>query len=664
MRSLIRLVLLAVFAAALPITASAQAPPRDLATATLEELMAIVVTSAGRKSQAAEDVPAAVYVITRQDIRRSGLVTLPEILRLAPGVQVAQLTASRWAISIRGFNDLFSNKLLVLVDGRSVYTRTFSGVFWDMQDVMAADIERIEVIRGPGGAVWGANAVNGVINVITRASGDTQGLAFDASAGTQALGRAGVRYGGRAGEASYRVFSQWSGYGDGSQVAAMPFDDRWRSLTNGVRADWSRGGDAVLAQSHFTANTTRPGWLVLTGPTPGAAPVTDGVATANEVSALGRWTRTRDTGGVLQLQAFHTFTRRDEPIASYRERTSDVDAQYETTLGNRHGLVFGGGYRYVGVSVDNSFTLSFNPRPARTFSTFLQDEIALRPDLALTLGSKLEHDTLGGWGLLPSARVIWEISPSRHLWGAVSRTRRTPAMTERDSRVNVGVAEGPGMPIVFGITGNPDYRSEELVQTEAGFRTSIGPDATVDATVFSGAYDGLATMEPLAPVVSLTPQPYLQVGSTLTNLLSARSSGVELSGQWNPVAPWQLEASYSFLHVTARVDPTSLDPARAASDGNAPSHQWQLRSTASFGPGMQAGASVARVGALDQLRIPAYTRVDARFEVRLSGHLTAAAVGQNLTGGAHREYASDILYLSSGVPRSVRLDLRWELGGR
>jgi iron complex outermembrane receptor protein len=660
MKSLIRLVLLA-GAAALPITALAQAPATDLTTATLEELMAIRVTSASRKSQAAEDVPAAVYVITRQDIRRSGLVTLPEILRLAPGVQVAQVNASRWAISIRGFNYLYSNKLLVLVDGRSVYTRTFSGVFWDMQDVMVADIERIEVIRGPGGAVWGANAVNGVINVITRASRDTQGLALDASVGTLALGRAGVRYGGRLGAASYRVFSQWSGYGDASQVAATPFDDRWRSLTNGVRADWSRGGDAILAQSHFTANTTRPGWLVLTSAAPGLAPVTDGIATASEVSVLGRWTRTRDTGGVLQVQAFHTSMRRDEIIAALREQTSDVDAQYETALGNRHGLVFGGGYRYVGFSVDNTFTMSLDPRPARTFSTFLQDEIALRPDLALTLGSKLEHDTFGGWGLLPSARIMWELTPSQHLWGAVSRTRRTPALTERYSRVNVGVAEGPGLPVAFGYTGNPDYRSEVLVQTEAGFRTSIGPDATLDATVFSGAYDGLPTIEPLPPVVSLTPPPaHLQVGGTFANLLSARSSGVELSGQWNPVAPWQLEASYSFLHVTARVDPTSLDPGKAATDGSAPSHQWLLRSTASLRPGVQLGASVARVGALDQLRIPAYTRVDARLEVRLSRHLTAAAVGQNLTGDAHREFSSDILFLSSGVPRSARLDLRWE----
>jgi iron complex outermembrane receptor protein len=311
----------------MPLFAQPVPPGQDLAQVTLEDLMKVRVTSAARKSQRADDVPAAVYVITRNDIQRSGLNTLPELLRLVPGVQVAQVNANKWAVSIRGFNDLYSNKLLVLVDGRSVYTRTFSGVFWDMQDLMISDIDRIEVIRGPGGAVWGANAVNGVINVITRPAAETQGLSANVSAGTFERERAGIRYGGTLGGASYRVFSQWSGYGDAPQPAQTVFEDGWHSLTNGFRIDGSRGPDAVLAQGHFTTNQTRPGWMVLPSLELGVPPTTDGIAHAREASVLGLWTRTRIDGTVIQVQGYYTDTHRDEGIAEFSERTSDVDSE-------------------------------------------------------------------------------------------------------------------------------------------------------------------------------------------------------------------------------------------------------------------------------------------------------------------------------------------------
>jgi len=656
------LLLFAGLASALsPATARAQTAPADLAQASIEQLMEIRVTSAARKSQRVEDVPAAVYVITRHDIRRSGKVTLPEILRLAPGVQVAQVSASRWAISIRGFNDVYSNKLLVLVDGRSVYTRTFSGVFWDMQDLMVADIDRIEVIRGPGGAVWGANAVNGVINVITRPATDTQGLAVDASVGTLARERVGVRYGGIAGNTAYRVFSQWSGYSNAAQLGARPFDDQWHSLTNGARADWARGADAVLAQAHFTANTTRAGWQELRGVVPGSVPITDGVSHASEVSVQTRWTRTRPTGGVLQVQAFHTATRHDEPIIGVREGTSDVDLQYETALGARNAVVYGGGYRHVRVSVDDTFTLQIGPRQTHTANLFFQDEFAVRPDLAVTLGAKVEYDTLGDWSLLPSARAIWTATPRQHVWASLSRTHRTPALTDRDFRVNLGVIEGPGLPVVYGFSGNPAYQSEELLQAEAGYRVRLGHRATVDASFFTGAYRGLSTNEPQAPSLSLTPGPaHLLAGATLANLLDVRTNGAEVSANWTPRTGWELDASYAFLTVDPTVDAASLDPAAATTDGNAPKHEWLLSSTTWLRPGVQVGASVARVSALGRLSIPAYTRVDARLEFRLTPRLTAAVVGQNLASAQHREFSSDFLYLSSGMPRSARVDLRFE----
>jgi iron complex outermembrane receptor protein len=653
------LLLAGLVAGAFPAVAEGQRAGSTLGQATIEELMDIRVTSAARKSQRAEDVAAAMYVITRDDIRRSGLGTLPEILRLAPGVQVAQISASKWAISIRGFNDLYANKLLVLIDGRSVYTRTFSGVFWDMQDLLISDIDRIEIIRGPGGVTWGANAVNGVINIMTRTAMATQGLALDVSAGTFARERLGVRYGGTFGTASYRVFSQWSGHSDGGTAEVVPFADNWQSLTSGFRTDWSRGADAVVVQGHFTTNETRPGWLVLPSFEPGHAKTTDGVSHGNEASVLGRWTRTRADGTVLQVQAYHARLNRDETILHFREHSSDIELQYETRLASRHGVVLGGGFRHVDISADDTLTAQIGAHQLETVNVFVQDEIAIRRDLALTFGVKLEHDTFDSLEVLPTARMVWEASSRQRVWAAASRAHRTPSLTDRDFRINVDVLPGPGLPIVVAFLGNPEYRREELVQTEVGYRVRIGSVAAFDVTAFRGSYDGLSTVEPFPPAIEATPAPvHLVAGAAFANLRTARASGVELNAHWMPLPRWQIEASYAFLHLATEADPASLDT--DLTDGNSAAHHWELRSTVTVRPGVQVGGSVSRVGRLNQLLVPAYTRVDGRLEWRLNRRLTAAAVGQNLLTGSHQEFASPLLFLTSGIPRSARLDLRWE----
>ncbi|HUE85955.1 MAG TPA: TonB-dependent receptor [Vicinamibacterales bacterium] len=642
-----------------PSAAAAQVAP-SLVHATLEELMDIRVTSAARKSQRAEDVPAAIYVITQDDIRQSGLTTLPEILRLAPGVQVAQVSAARWAVSIRGFNSVYANKLLVLIDGRSVYSRTFSGVFWDLQDVMAADIDRIEIIRGAGGAVWGANAVNGVINIITLGAHDTQGLAVAVSAGTAVRGRAGVRYGGSHGNTAYRVFSEWSAYADSANTEPAPFSDRWHSASSGARLDWSRDADAVMAVGRFTTNRTRPGWLALTSFEPGAAFATDGESHSDEVSVLGRWTRTRTAGTVLQVQAFHTSTTRDEAIISLTERTNDLDLQYEARIAARHGLVMGAGYRSVDLAAGNTLTVQLGSYHLHTFSAFLQDEIAVRRNVAVTLGARLERDTFGGWDALPSIQAIWEAPKGQRLWAAASRTHRTPAITDRDLRLNFGVVPGPGLPIVLGVSGNPEYHDERFTQVQAGHRIRIGATAAIETTVFTGSYAGLPTYEPLEPRVELTSgPPHLRAGVMAANLLNARVSGVELNARWNPVPQWEIEALYARLHMKADQDPASLRPTAADTDGNAPPHQWEARTAVALRPGIETSVSLRRVGPLRVIAVPAYTRVDARAEFEVNSRLTAAVVGQNLTQRRHAEFASDIIFLISRIPRSARFDLRW-----
>jgi iron complex outermembrane receptor protein len=644
---------------AVPLQAASQTAPIDLGLASLEELMNIRVTSVARKSQRAEDVAAAIYVITGDDILRSGLRTLPEILRLAPGVQVAQVGASGWAVSIRGFNQEYSNKLLVLVDGRSVYTRVFSGVIWHLQDMPVTDIDRIEVIRGPGGSVWGANAVNGVINIITRPASQTPGLAVDLGAGTLDRGHVGVRYGGTIGRASYRAYSQWSTYSGLTDVDPTWSTDPWRSVTGGARIDWSRGQDAFVVNGHVTTNRTRPALVELTSFDPAVPPSTDGRATGDDLGLLGRWTRTSSTGTVLQVQAFHSRMRRNETNFRTSDQTTDIDAQYETRLAGRHGIVFGGGHRVVDVDTAKTFTMQLGSARLQTTNLFVQDEIALHRDLALTVGSRLEHDTFGAWGLMPSARALWNVSAGQRLWVAVSRTRRTPSVAERDLRINLSVSPGPVLPVVLAIIGNPSHRSERLLQIESGYRFRIGTNAALDATVFTGSYDRLTNQEPLIPIVEATPPPqHVVAGIQLANLLNARATGVEVNTQWHPTPQWQLDASYSHLRITSDLDSTSTDPISPNDNGDAPRHQWQVRSTVSLHPGLQLGGSLWHVGQLPQLAVPAYTRLDLRGEIRITTALTLAVMGQNLLDRSHIEFAQPFFHTPS-VPRSARVELRW-----
>ena len=466
----VRLTTVGVLVASFAANAGAQVP--DLRTASLEDLLNMTITSAEKKEQRAEDVPAALYVITQDAIRRSGLTTLPELFRLVPGMQVAQINANKWAISIRGFNDLFSNKLLVLIDGRSIYNRSFSGVFWDVEDLLVQDIERIEVVRGPGGAMWGANAVNGVINIITKSAADTKGTSVNLSAGTFDRDQTSVRYGGAAGGAAYRVYSQWSDYAASLSPAGTAAGDTWNSLTMGGRVDWTQGADAVMAQGNFTTGKSHPLWKELAGPVPGVIATTNGVSDIQSSSLLGRWAHTRPDGSVFQAQAFKTSRHRDETTLVDSEDIVDIDLQYHTTIGGRHDVVLGGGYRDDNFTSQGTFTLDIAPAEGRVANAFLQDEISLGRRFKLTIGSKLEHDNLAGWGVLPSVRAMWNVTPTtQRLWAAISRARRTPASTDLTLRASAAVIPGnQGPPLLIEVLGNPAYQSELLTEVEGGYR--------------------------------------------------------------------------------------------------------------------------------------------------------------------------------------------------
>jgi iron complex outermembrane receptor protein len=637
----------------------------DLALASLEDLMNIEITSASRKEQRADAVPAAVYVLTPDDIRRSGMTTVPELLRLVPGLQVAQINANKWAVSARGFNDLFSNKLLVLVDGRSIYDPLNSGQFLETEDLVLEDIDRIEVVRGPGGAIWGANAVNGVINIITKSAVDTQGASVRMSAGTFERVQGSARYGGSIGSVLYRVFTQWSDHSNSLVDRQSPAEDSWRSVASGFRADWKDSHSAFMLESNFSAARAGPLWVKFDLLAPPGAPVKSlGNSDTQVANVLGRWTHTWDGGAVLQVQSFFDSRPRfDVPTGQSLQKTSDLDVQYRTKLGSRHDVVAGAGSRITREALEGGTTVFVNPSHSTRSvdNVFAQDEIALAGRrVHVTLGAKLEHDTYVAWGLQPTARVLWEGPRRQHVWAAVSRALRTPSLFDLGIRIDLGmIPSAQGLPTAIGLLGNPDARTERVVSTEAGYRVDVGTTATLDITAFSNRYTGLQTNEPVPPYFELVPgPPHVLVATRYANLLDADTAGIEFAARWQPARAWRLDGSYTGFHFIPHVDPASLDPAAATVDDTAPRHQWQLHSSVSLGPRAEIDAALFRVGSLQQLGVAAYSRVDARFEVKLRPHLSALVVGQNLSNSAHAEFGGVALaVVPTLIPRSVRVQL-------
>jgi iron complex outermembrane recepter protein len=647
---------------------AAQAAGPELTRISLEDLMNIEITSASRKEQRAADTAAAVHVITSEDIRRSGITTLPELFRLVPGVQVAQINSNNWAISARGFNDLWANKLLVLVDGRSIYTRSFSGVFWGANDLMLEDIDRIEVIRGPGASVWGANAVNGVINIVTRAASETQGALVKVGAGTSDRAAGAVRYGGSIGRASYRVSSQWADHSSSlSSATGQPAGDNWQELVNSLRTDWSRGSNALTTESSVQTTRSWPLWTSFTGPSPALSGLaSDRPASMVNGNALARWTHTFSDRSSVQLQSYVDLrSRHDGNGMAQQDDTVDLDAEVHRTLSHGHDLVAGGGYRAGRIVTDGTFIYSVADRSIDTsvMNAFVQDEISVNPRLRLILGSKLEHDFIAGWGVQPTARFIWSLTPSsQHVWGAVSRALRTPSVNDLGMRVNYFAFTGErGVPVVLGLTGNPDYQAERLLDIEGGYRAEVGSKLSADITVFHGHYSGLPTQEPMAPVFETSPgAPHVFIGTRFANLLDENTTGLELDAHWTPLSALRLDAGYSGLRMTPLPDAASHDATAASQAGNAPTHQWQVHASTRVNPRVELDGGLYFVGRLRALDVPAYTRLDAQTQIKLSQPLSIAITGQNLVDRGHLEFADGNTGLTAtSIPRSVGARLIW-----
>jgi iron complex outermembrane receptor protein len=668
MKSTVKWPVLWVIAAVLqPTTLLAQSTTPDpqvieqLLELDIDQLLNLEVTSAARKAQTLAETAAAVYVITQDDIRRSGVTNIPEALRLAPGVQVARIGADKWAITIRGFNGRFSNKLLVLMDGRSVYDPLYSGVFWHAQDYVLEDIARIEVIRGPGAALWGANAVNGIINIITKSAEQTQGTLVTTHAGTEDRGGLMVRHGGRWGEdTAYRIYAK--GFEQDASITADGQDanDTWRGGQAGFRVDSRLNArEQLTVQGDIRRDESGEFTGVigfLSPPYNLLRAIDDSSRNYNLLTRYHRQTETtRNT-----LQIYYDFFENHYDDQVRRWRTFDLDWQQQLLSTGRHDWLWGLGYRWVRDEFEA--TPSTAVLPAETdlhlFSGFVQDEITLQSDLFLTLGAKLEHHEITGWEFQPSARLLWSIAPTESLWTAVSRAVRTPARSQTGLIANGPVIPplspgNPGdLPIQTRYYGNPGVDSEIVIAYEAGWRRQWDARLSTDLALFWNDYDHLSSAAIGAPFPEFEPVPHLVLPLEANNALSGHTYGLEIAADWRPLDDWRLQASYSYLRMNINDS--------GVSEGSDPRHQFSLLSSMQLSPQTELNLWLRYVDELPTLQIPAYTTLDARLAWSPDPGLTFSLVGQNLLDDRHAEYFSSSLGPVLGeIERSVYLKALW-----
>jgi iron complex outermembrane receptor protein len=637
----------------------------DVANMSMEDLMNMQVTSVSKRTQKVADAAAAIFVITQEDIRRSGATSIPEALRLAPGLEVARIDENKWAIGSRGFNGRFDNKLLVLIDGRSVYTPLFSGVYWNVQDVMLEDVDRIEVIRGPGATLWGANAVDGVINVITKKAKATQSAVVTAGAGTEERAAGGVRYGGKVGDNTYyRAYTKYFNWGPSAYPSGMTAHDGWDALRGGFRADWTPAGansltlQGDLYRSRFDETLTVAS---LSAPYSNTFP-NDGKYSGGNI--LGRWNHTSE-GSSMSLQMYYDNTTiTDHSLFGDHQNIFDIDFQDGFHVGDSQQFVWGLGYRSIRDKNDASFTVSLQPNQVtlNQFSTFVQDEISLVDNrLQVTLGSKFEHNEFTGFEIEPNARLLWNLTPNQSVWTAVSRAVRTPALTEEGLRLNSQVippgtpANPSPLPAVVAVFGSRQFNSEDLLAYELGYRVQATSNLSLDIATFYNNYANLRTAEPGAPFVEGSPAPTdIVIPFVASNKMSGGTYGVELFADWKVIPKWRLAGSYSYLQMDIHKNANSQDPTPDNPNGFSPRHQWYLRSSIDLPKHFEQDTTLRFVDHLPGLNLPNYYSLDAHLGWRPVSSLELSIGGQNLLDNRHLEFLPDFVNTSpTVVKRSI-----------
>jgi iron complex outermembrane receptor protein len=627
----------------LTILIPAYAQQTDLTNTPIEDLLNVKVISVSKTQQNLFQAAAAVFVIDADDIRRSGATNIPDLLRVVPGLQVAQINSNTWAISARGFNGRFSNQLLVMVDGRTVYNPTFGGVFWNVLDLPLEDIERIEVIRGPGGSVWGANAVNGVINVITKKARDTRGAMISMEGGNG--GESGtLQYGDSAGQnVNYRVYAKYLDENQLQGLDGQAGGDGWHVLRGGFRADSTLSSRDTLTFQGDLYSGSQGGLFqsfAVTSPAPQTVLAHEGLWGG---FFQGAWEHTFSSSSESSLQvSYDRFGLED--VLNETRGTLNIDFQHRFAWGERNNVTWGLGYRDSTSKTNGNFAFSLVPADLRTqlFSGFLQDEIALAQDkLYLTLGAKLEHNYYTGMNVMPSVRLAWTPDSHKTVWAAISRALRTPDALDASVRLPVGGFVGPdGVPTVVSIVGNPQIENEDLLAYELGYRSAIGDRLSLDFAVYYNSYTDQETTEPASPFFESTPLPaHLVLPLTYENLMFGETHGLEFFANWKAAARWTLSPGYSFEQIHMHLSPGSQDTGSvAAAQGSSPVHSAQLRSYIAVSKRLSWDTTAMFSGRLTAPAVPGYTRLDTTLTWRVNALLSLSLSGQNLLQNQHLEF--------------------------
>jgi iron complex outermembrane recepter protein len=643
----------------------------ELKRLSVDELMNVEVTSVAREPQKLLRAPASIQVITAEDIRRSGATSLPEALRLADNLQVAQVNSHDWAISARGFNANLANKLLVLIDGRVVYTPLYGGVLWNVQDYILEDIDRIEVISGPGGTLWGANAVNGVINIVTKAASDTQGLYAYGGGGNELREQEGIRYGTTLDSTAVRVYGKYTDQGPEVLPDGASAGDGWHMARGGFRMDTqATPADRLTLQGDLYNGTEQDGTI--------------GQAGESGANVLGRWTRSTTDAGSLSVQLYYDHAFLSQPLAASAPApyytgfpaasltdnvdTWDLQFQQRLTWGTRQSLTWGLEYRATHEADFDVSVVRFTPPvlDQALYSGFLQDEIRLAPHVYLTMGSKVEHNDYTGFEVEPSARLQWNVDPTQLLWTAVSRAVRTPSRYDHDLIVPSGLVDAPPpyeFPSAY-LRGNPDFKAETLIAYEAGYRAALGSKVAGSVSAFYNDYNDLRSTT-ATPVTATYPFPYPVY---FQNNLEGDTYGLELSASYQALEWWRLHLGYDLLRENIHVKPGATDATGATNETADPQQQVALRSSMDLPGRVTLDAALRWVDTLHINNgptggpivgtVPSYFELDSRLAWRISNKLELTVTGQNLLHAEHPEYG----YPSptrEEIVRSVFAKLTW-----
>ncbi len=639
----------------------ADGPLKQLSLAQLGE---VEVTTASKEPAEVWKTPAAVYVLTNEDIRRSGATSIPEALRLVPGVQVSRIDNDHWAVGIRGFADQFSKSMLVMVDGRSLYTPLFAGVYWALQDgIILEDVERIEVIRGPGGTIWGANAVTGVINIITKRAKDTHGALVSTGGGNVDQGIGGFRYGdGNGSNFDYRVYGKGFSRGAGFHSDDQGYDT-WRSGQMGFRTDWDvRGNNHLTIQGDMYKGGV--GETVGYGSfDPPEQIISNQAVAVSGGNLLAQWRHDLREGSDIQVQAYYDRTYALGPHYQETRNTFDLDFIHHLTLGARHNFIWGLGARLSPSQfVQTVPTLDLIPHnfANNVFSGFVQDEFVIVPNkFSLTVGSKLEHNDYTGFEFQPSIRGLWTITPRQTFWAAVTRAVRTPSRLEESFRlIDFAVAS----PLVYlEVDGNQQLSAERLIGYEAGYRSLITPKLYVDIAVFHNNYNDLISLgTPVVTLDAMPTPPHFTLHLPFANGLRGNTDGFEIAPDWKPSRWWQMKATYSYLNLNLESIPGVVDGGNYVSkdEGSSPHNQVTLQSRFNLPKGFEFDQTYRYVSALPAFLVGSYSTADTHFAWRATRQVEFSVVGENLFQPHHAEFGGNPGPLV-GIKRSVYAQITW-----